>query len=136
MTTVVDASFAVNWLLAGDGSELDQLLIEAQRGGLLAPVIFWHEATSALRNLGPRSVLTRAERDDALRRLVKVGVSVDEQPPEIGRVLQMSDQFNLTIYNASYLELASRTGSDLASNDAALKQSAARIGLRVIDVKP
>ena len=132
MSTVLDASFAVNWLLAENGSELDQLLLSAKPRGLLAPVIFWHEAASALRTLCLRSVLAMNERDQALARLKQLGVASDADPPEIDRVVGVADRFNLTVYDAAYLEFASRTGSELATGDAALVQSARKIGVKVL----
>ncbi len=133
MTTVLDASFAVNWAIAEDGSAKDrQLRSAASRSALAAPVIFWHEAASALRALGMRGVLSREERDDALSRLRRLGVELDVAAPGIARVLHLSDQFSLTVYDAAYLEFALRTGADLATDDAGLIRAAEKAGIAAI----
>jgi len=132
LSTVTDASFAVNWLLSEEGAAFDAMVREARPEGILAPVIFWHEVASALRTLGLRGALTISQRDHAILRLSQLGVVIDPEPPEISRVLHVSDRYNLTVYEAAYLELASRTGSALASDDAALTQGAVRSGLRVL----
>jgi predicted nucleic acid-binding protein len=132
LSTVIDAIFAVNWLLVEDGTAIDPLLLAARPRGFRAPVIFWHEVASALRTLGVRGALTISQRDTAIARLAQLGVVIDPEPPEISRVLHVSDRYSLTVYDAAYLELASRTGSALASDDTALTQAAVRSGLTVL----
>jgi predicted nucleic acid-binding protein len=130
---VLDASFAVNWAIGVQGSQIDRALSDAEKaGGLAAPVIFWHEVASALRTLCFRAVLDKIERDAALVRLQGIGIVVERRPPPIAQVVQVADRFSLTIYDAAYLDFALRLDATLATDDAALLASAERSRLRLI----
>ena len=131
MTTVLDASFTVDWLATASHAPLDGMVVEASGGGFQAPVIFWHEVASALRSLVFRNQITRPLRDEMLETLRRLRVELD-QPVDIDRVVRVSESYNLSIYDAAYLELAVRRGADLATTDKALVQAGRAAGLKVL----
>jgi len=127
---VLDASFAVDWLVNDAYAKLDQMMNEASPSGVLAPVFFWHETASALRGLMFRKAVTPAFRDQGLERLRGLDIALDGAA-DIKAVINVSERYSLTIYDAAYLELAVRRSSDLATTDAALVRAGRNAGLKV-----
>lgn len=132
MTVVLDASYAVDWLTAETGGSASRVLPDLAQEGLIAAPMFWHEVASGLRNLALRKVITPAFRLVGVRRLRALAPAMDAAAPPIETVIAVSDRWQLTIYDAAYLELAQRTGSRLASRDNGLITAAARAGVELI----
>jgi predicted nucleic acid-binding protein len=51
-------------------------------------------------------------------------------------ILTFARQHRLTVYDASYLELAQREAWPLATLDAALRKAATELGIELIDAEP
>jgi predicted nucleic acid-binding protein len=49
--------------------------------------------------------------------------------PDFGAELQLARRFALSVYDAAYLELATRRGLHLATKDTALRTAASALGL-------
>lgn len=133
MSCVLDASFAVGATAVDDRDGEQTLKQLAEQGPLLAPTIFWHEVASALRNMTLARVLKPETRAPVLRRLRALAISVEAPSPDMSRVIETSDKYQLTIYDAAYLELAIRTGSALATRDKGLIAAAPRAGVRLVE---
>ena len=60
-------------------------------------------------------------------------IQVVQESPErmLGEILALAQEYQLSTYEASYLDLAMRLGLPLASADAALKGAAKRAGVGV-----
>lgn len=132
MTVVLDASYAVDWLTAETGAAASRVLPDLAEEGLLAPVIFWHEVASALRQLVLRRKIAPEFRLVGLRRLRELAPVLDAAAPSIEAVITVSDRHQLTIYDAAYLEMAQRTSSRLATRDRGLIASAPRAGVELV----
>ncbi len=132
MTIVVDAAFAVDLTASGDGPRLEAAARRVFEEGGLAPATFWFEVASALRGMTLRGLIPPAARALALQRIRMLGVSAEPAVRDIEAVITVSDRFQLTIYDAAYLELALRTNSGLATRDAALTQAALRAGVPLL----
>ena len=129
MKTVVDASFVLDVLISVAGVELDASARGMVAEGVIAPPIFWHEVASGLRNMVRRGRITSEFRPLAWERVVRWNVAVEAPQADLSRVIALSDHWQLTIYDAAYLELAQRTGSRLASRDQALIAAAGKAGV-------
>lgn len=132
---VLDASVALEWLLPSERSgEVEQLILQAKPSGVHAPAIFPLEVANGLRTKVRQGKITADYRDIALDRLYRLGVEADQQGSRFDRLREavgLSDRFGLTVYDASYLELALRLGADLASLDRELAAAARASGLQV-----
>ena len=126
--TVVDASTVLAWLLPYEPSEeVERLLSESKSGGLCAPAIFALETANGLWTKIRQGRITPEFRDVALDRLDELGVEIDAQAWPLARlraVVALSDRHGLTVYDASYLELAVRLGAALATLDRDLAAAA------------
>jgi len=99
-------------------------LIDAVRDvGGLAPPILWYELRNAL-VVNERRGRIQPERSTAFLILLgELPIVLQPLPPDAG-VLDLARRLRLSVYDASYLELAVREGSPLATLDSTLREAA------------
>ena len=113
----------------------DQLLDEVANGAtVVVPVLWFVEMANGLLVLQRRKKITAAERRTALRTLSDLTLVVDE---EAGRAVfhktsELAEKHGLTVYDATYLEVAVRRKLSLATRDGALKAAAKQCGLSIL----
>jgi len=133
---VVDASAALAWCFEDEaGSWTDGLLERLRNGDQIAVPAHW--PTEILNGLlvAARRKRIKAEQPalfwDELRRL-----PIDPEPPlnaaQGTGVLTLSQKHRLTIYDAAYLELASRRRLPLGTLDSELRKAAEDEGLALL----
>lgn len=126
MSLVLDASAALAWMFERtnpDEADLaDRLLDEIATQPVRVPALWHIEIANALLVAERRSVAKEAQVVDYLQRLSRLPIVTDDA--EISRrqeiIMALGRQFQLSAYDATYLELAMRTGSTLATFDAQL----------------
>ncbi len=129
MPVVLDASAVVGLALDGEASDAAQRMLDhtVAHGGVV-PTLFWYELRNALLMAERRG---RATPDGVAAFLADVAllpIAVDDLPRD-AVVLQLARQHGLTVYDATFLELAMRIGAPLATLDAALRVAAGRAGV-------
>lgn len=133
---VLDASFTFQWLFKDEASpEGYAALALIGTGGAAVPALWFIEITNGLGMAERRGRLTGAGLQDALRLLRSLTLSVDE-PPSLAwsePVLDLMRAHRLTAYDATYLELAARSGLPLATRDKALQRAAGAIGVALLE---
>lgn len=95
----------------------------------------WHiEIANVLRNAVRANRATADERDGYLADLLEIPTIVDEQSIERAwtDTLTLSDRYDLTSYDAAYLELALRRQLPLATLDRELAAAARAAGVSVL----
>lgn len=101
---------------------------------LTTPVIvpaLWHtEIVNALLVGERRKVISEAQIIDYLNRLARLPITTDSRTTASGvsLVMSLSREFNLTAYDATYLELALQHKAVLATFDVALSQAMKKAG--------
>ena len=135
----IDASAAAAWLLPDEASAAaDRLYAEALQttGAFQAPALFAWETGNLLAMAQRRSRITAAHADAALRVLSRAAVRLEGAPDEarLRATLDLARIHRLTVYDASYLEQALRTGARLATKDADLKREATKAGVECLDL--
>ena len=85
---------------------------------------------SALR----RKRISTAYRDDSLTELAQLPIAVDADTDTYAwtTTLRLAQRFGLTIYDATYLELAQRRSLPLATLDVPLRVAAGALGLSLL----
>ena len=133
MPFVVDASIVVAWALGEIDRRADAAHQRAGQQGepVLAPRLWWYEVRNALIQNERRGRLTAPETERFLDALTGVTTSLDEDADEY-RLLTLARRHRLTVYDASYLELALRRGLPLATLDADLAAAARAEGVPLI----
>lgn len=132
---VVDASLALTWALPDEASTYgDTLLQRVAASGAVVPGLWFHEVANGLLMATKRGRCTTAQRMAFVEALLRLPIEVE---PPSGRIaldehVATAERFGLTAYDAAYLDLAMRRGLPLASQDKAMRQAAAKAGVRVL----
>jgi predicted nucleic acid-binding protein len=113
---------------------LDALLVRATESGPWAPSLWPLEVANGLQQSARRGRITLGQRDAALAALALMPVAID---PETGiqawtETLDLSTRFTLTVYDAAYLELATRRSLPLATLDRPLRAAATTLGVPLL----
>jgi predicted nucleic acid-binding protein len=135
VSLVVDCSVANAWCIDDEASpETDALLDRVRDEGAIAPALWRLELANVLLQAERRGRLSVRDVAARLAVLDALPIVTDEEAPARvrGEVLALARAERLTAYDAAYLELALRTGADLASKDAALVRAARRAGVAVV----
>ena len=139
MAITIDASAVAAWLLPDEASAAaDDLYARALHGNesFQAPALFAWETGNLLNMARRRGRITVAQAHSALRLLARAKVAL-EIGPELARVeatIELARRNELTLYDASYLEQALRTGAQLATKDMQLRRCALKAGVPCLDL--
>jgi predicted nucleic acid-binding protein len=135
MAFVLDASVALAWAFADEThpvAEAAAALIRDDEG--CVPSLWWFEVRNVLIVNERRGRLREADTMLFLRILARLPIVVDRSPEEVA-VLTLARGHGLTVYDASYLELAKRRTAPLATLDLTLAQAAQRENIALIGDK-
>ena len=137
MSLVLDASTALAWMFQRtDPDEIalaDRLLDEIATQPIRVPGLWHLEVANALLVAERRGVAKEAEVIDYRQRLARLPIVTDDIEISLRQemIMALGRQFQLTAYDATYLELTLRTGSTLATFNArlaaAMKQAGGKI---------
>ena len=106
------------------------MLRRVAREPIHVPVVWSLEFASALRQLERCRKLKCDSTADLLNAVDALGLQSDAAPPGQRRLLDLARQYDLSVYDASYLELAIRLAVPLATQDGALAVAATKAGLK------
>ncbi len=133
---VVDASVAVAWIHPDQASPESETCLDAMVDGaeLLVPAVWPLEVANALTVLTRRSKLTVDERKAALRWLKQLRVRVDHDASTLAftELSTLAARLAISVYDAAYLELASRRKVPLGCKDGPLRAAARRHGVMLL----
>jgi predicted nucleic acid-binding protein len=133
---IVDASVGFAWVYEEQAtSETDGLLNQVAAGAtVVVPALWFLEMANVLLVAQRRHRLTAIQRKAALEKLTAMQFTMDEEGMRhaFGLTSELAEKHGLTIYDAAYLELASRRSLPLASRDEALKTAARRCGVKAL----
>ncbi len=130
MSIVVDASTLLCLAFDDEGLPYATAMIDAIRDeGGLAPSILWYELRNALIVNERRGRIQPEQSIAFLALLNELPIASQSLPPEAG-VMDLARRFRLSVYDASYLELAVREGSPLATLDVALRDVALEVKIK------
>ena len=135
MTLVLDASVALTWCFEDERrAETDALGRRVLDEGANVTGLFHVELANVLLVAERKGRITTAEAEARLDRIALMPLTVDGETQMMAwsATLQLARAERLTVYDATYLELALRLGADLATLDHDLAAAACRRGLTVI----
>jgi predicted nucleic acid-binding protein len=129
---VADASVAIAWVHPAQATpETDAMLDRLAAGdSLVVPALWPLEVANALTVLRRRRKLTPDEARTAVEIVRELPTVIDHEAAAIAftRLVDLASELELTVYDATYIELATRRQLPLATNDARMKQAAIRSG--------
>ena len=138
MKFVLDASITLSWLLkdasARDGPHAFAVLKALRVDGTTAdvPVTWGLEIANVVARCEAKSQITEAQAEAFLEMLEALSIDIDSDTAThaLTDTLQLARRHRLSSYDASYLELALRTASPLATLDEDLRRAATRAGVK------
>jgi predicted nucleic acid-binding protein len=130
---VLDCSATLPWVFGDEASPACDALLDQLGAGARAWVpSLWHlELGNVLLGAKRRNRIDQAGIEAFLSQLAVYDIAVDDQTTERAwqKTLDLAMQYNLSTYDAAYLELALRRGVPLATLDSALIAAARTSGV-------
>ncbi len=137
MRFVLDNSVVMRWLFS-DGSEADQLAAQRvleqltiQENSAIAPAIWPLELANVVARAESKGLLGEAHSSAFIGLLQRMAIRVVEDTAShaLGNILHLARRYQLSSYDAAYLELAMREGLALATLDKQLARAAKKAGV-------
>lgn len=139
MSLVLDASSALAWLFEradrNEAKRADRLLSAIATETAMVPMLWHCEVCNALLVAERRKLISEAQAADFLSRLSRLPIETDATPIAQRRevVIGLGRRFQLSAYDANYLDLALRSGATLASFDKKLLDAMRKAGGNVFE---
>ena len=135
MSIVIDNSVYLAWCMSDEDAPMaDKAMSRVVEEGGVVPGIWWHELRNALLMNERRGRFSRQQVADTLADSQSLGISVDDRHDE-ALILELARQFELTIYDAAYIEVAHRRSLPLATLDVRLRQAAETVGIAIVSTQ-
>jgi len=135
MDWVIDSSIALAWALPDETSrEADRFLSRISNSNILwVPPLWWYEVANALLMAQRRKRLNEAQTIRLIELYGKLPIQTDMVlgPDKMRRFHALAIEYNLSAYDASYLEMAQQRGLGLATVDRQLRSIAQKAGVKV-----
>ena len=134
---VLDNSVSMRWLLASekasDQKYAENVLESMMNDDALTPNLWHLEAISILLSAEKRGEISLGEIERFISQLENLPIHVDPLTAHqaFSRTLVLSREYNISSYDASYLELAMREGLPLSSLDKKLVKAAKKADVEI-----
>jgi predicted nucleic acid-binding protein len=135
---VIDASVALAWCFPDEASDYaDDILVALEGHSMLVPALWAIEITNALLVAERRKRIKQS----AIRRFVELlngltVVTVSQSVTEsVSNILPLAREYDLSAYDAAYLDVALRHGAPLATLDSNLQKAGRKAGIEIFSRK-
>ncbi len=131
---VIDASVALAWCFPDEASDYaDGVLVALEDRTAMVPAIWSAEITNALLVGERRKRIRQPEARRFIELLKGLSILEDGQPfaETVSNVLPLAREYDLSAYDAAYLDVAVRHGAPLATLDAALQKAGRTAGVKI-----
>jgi predicted nucleic acid-binding protein len=129
---VVDNSVVCGWFLGNQANAYsDALAGQLTDARLWTPALWELELANVLRTACQRGAMHAQQAHEIVAALADLPLTVDRDAPGASALLALALRYDLTSYDAAYLELALRLQKPLATRDAALADAARASGVGV-----
>ncbi len=134
---VADASATLPWCFEDEATPATEVLLERLRAGERV-VVPAHWPTEVMNGLimavrRCRIDLERVTRFANDLAALPIRIEPPHAPATWSAVIRVATEYQLTVYDAAYVELAERTGLPLASLDADLRKAALAAGVVLLE---
>jgi len=135
VSLVLDGSAVLAWCFEDESTPaIDAVMMRVAEAGAVVPAIWRLEVANGMQAAIRRGRLSAPKRDALLDALADMDITTDAETDRYAwsTTVRLAERHNLTIYDASYLELAQRLNLALASLDKDLRQAAQSAGLPLL----
>lgn len=134
---VLDSSVALTWCFSDQrchyGDTILQRLVEQVA---IVPTLWWLEIANVTALAERRGGLSRAQRSRFFELLDSLRITTDpvDAPRTLEAVLELALTHQITVYDATFLEVAKRTRTPLATLDEPMRRAATAAGIALARV--
>ena len=135
MTLVLDSSATLAWIYSEETTGPIRYVFDAvAKEGAFVPALWRLEVANSLTMAVRRGRINADFRRASLADLALLDITTDQYTDfhAWSETLSLTDRFQLTSYDAAYLELAARRSLPLATLDGELRTAATALGLRLL----
>lgn len=135
MNFVLDSSVALTWCFEDERTTVtDALLERVTEAGAVAPMLWPLEILNGLAVAERRGRLDAQRRQRMTTLLHALPIAIDSETVRYAWQLtsHLAERFRLTVYDATYLELAQRMNLPLATLDQELRAAGATLGVPLL----
>ena len=135
MSLVLDSSATLAWIYSDETTDPIRRLFDAVADdGAVVPALWRLEIANSLTVAARRGRIDANFRRAVLSDLALLDITTDDHTDvhAWGETLSVADRFQLTVYDAAYLELAQRRNLPLATLDRELRVAAKSLGLHLM----
>lgn len=132
---ILDSSATLAWIYGEEVTEAIRRVFDAVAdNGALVPALWRLEVANSLTMAIRRRRIDQDFRRAALSDLALLDITTDQQTDFYAwsNTLNLADRFQLTVYDAAYLELAQRRALPLATLDRDLGNAAMALSVKVL----
>jgi predicted nucleic acid-binding protein len=133
---VVDNSVVMGWCFESEGNRYAEVVLQSlEAGEALVPAIWPLEVGNVLLVAERKKCLSEASVVRFLALLNSLPIAVEQETPErmLKEIVSLARSYQLSTYDASYLDLAMRLGLPIATQDASLIRAAKKSRVPVFD---
>jgi predicted nucleic acid-binding protein len=135
VTLVLDSSATLSWIYSDETTQPIRSVFEAVADdGAIVPALWRLEIANSLTVAVRRGRIDANFRRAALTDLALLDITIDAETDAHawGETLNLAASFQLTVYDAAYLELAKRLMLPLATLDSELAAAAKALAVRIV----
>lgn len=135
MSVVIDSSIAVAWCFADERTAaVDAVLDQVTESGAVVPSLWRLEVANALQMSVRRKRVDEVFRDASLDDLSALAINIDDETDKHAwtTTLRLAKRYQLTLYDAAYVELAQRRDLPLATLDQEMRTAAIALGVTLL----
>jgi predicted nucleic acid-binding protein len=134
LTVIIDASATLPWIFPDETTPDSRGLFERVLVGISHAPEFWLlEVTNALLNAERRGRISEQKLNDYIEEVLALPITLHPiaKGIQVDAIMQIARTTKLTIYDASYLELAVRLRLPLATRDMQLASAAKSLNVKL-----
>ena len=133
---VLDASVTAAWCFADEATDASRALHESLAERSAAVPSLWHlECANLLLVAERRRRISSTQCAELFELLEMLPVQTEPEVERVhGPIVRLARAYRLSVYDATYLELAIRLGVPLATRDRELRKAARSAGVPLVDV--
>lgn len=135
MAAVLDASLALAWYFPDETNAMAEAVLRKLEGAaLFVPALWPSEIANGIVVGVRRRRVTSASKDQFLVLLAQLPIQIENEvfPEHVQQVVAAAEVYQLTAYDAAYLELTLRRSASLATLDRELRRAAHRARVRLL----
>ena len=133
MRFVLDNSVVVGWFLEDQATPYtDAVGVQLEQDQAVVPALWELEFANVLRTACRKQRLTADEAHQVIEQICALPIVIDRDTPGPTELLTLALSYNLSSYDATYLELALRLQIPIATKDEPLQAAAQAAGVGVL----